>query len=181
MRAARMRCDFRYSDFAASSRSASALQPAPPWRPPADVHAAAASQAARSRIRDTAAGSGPFHGATLGARRVRGVSTRRHARDVRAVPRGGSHDHPRRVPGMLQGAGPLGRLLAERLHAAPWAGFNIVAFYDDDPAKCGQSIAGHTVVGDTHGLVGDVGRGHVDQVWIALPLRAEARIREILI
>jgi putative colanic acid biosynthesis UDP-glucose lipid carrier transferase len=81
---------------------------------------------------------------------------------------------------VVAGAGTLGRVLAERLKAAPWAGFNVVGFYDDDPAKVGSSVAGHAVVGSTDRLVEDVGRGHVDQVWVALPLRAERRIREIL-
>jgi putative colanic acid biosynthesis UDP-glucose lipid carrier transferase len=78
------------------------------------------------------------------------------------------------------GAGTLGRVLAERLHAAPWAGFNIVGFYDDDRSKIGSAIAGHLVVDTIDRVVRDVAHGHIDQVWIALPLRSEQRIREIL-
>ena len=80
----------------------------------------------------------------------------------------------------IVGAGTLGRTIAERLQAAPWAGFNVVAFYDDDPAKHGTEVAGTKVAGSADRVVDDVKRGGIDQVWIALPLRAELRIREFL-
>jgi FlaA1/EpsC-like NDP-sugar epimerase len=32
----------------------------------------------------------------------------------------------------IVGAGTLGRTIAERLRDAPWTGFHVVAFYDDD-------------------------------------------------
>ncbi len=80
----------------------------------------------------------------------------------------------------IVGAGTLGRTIAERLRAAPWAGFNVVAFYDDDPAKHGTEVAGARVVGTADRVRDDVTRGGIDQVWIALPLRAELRIREFL-
>ena len=81
---------------------------------------------------------------------------------------------------VVAGAGRLGRLLAERLQASPWAGLNVVAFYDDDPALHGQWLAGREIVGDFTRMVADVGHGGIDQVWIALPLRAEQRIRDVL-
>jgi len=81
---------------------------------------------------------------------------------------------------VVAGAGVLGRTLAERLHAAPWAGFNIAGYYDDDPALTGSSVAGHRVLGSIDVMVEAVARGGIDQVWLALPLRAEERIREVL-
>jgi putative colanic acid biosynthesis UDP-glucose lipid carrier transferase len=81
---------------------------------------------------------------------------------------------------VVAGAGRLGRLLADRLAASPWAGLNVLAFYDDDASLHGQRAAGRSVAGDLDRLVADVGTGNVDQVWIALPLRAERRIREVL-
>ena len=80
----------------------------------------------------------------------------------------------------IVGAGTLGRTIASRLAHAPWAGFSITAFYDDDPARTGESIGERPVRAVDASLQDDVASGAIDQVWIALPLRAEARIREIL-
>ena len=80
----------------------------------------------------------------------------------------------------IVGAGTLGRTIASRLAHAPWAGFTIAAFYDDDPARTGESIGERPVRAVDASLESDVATGAIDQVWIALPLRAEARIREIL-
>jgi putative colanic acid biosynthesis UDP-glucose lipid carrier transferase len=80
----------------------------------------------------------------------------------------------------IVGAGTLGRTIAERLRDAPWAGFNVVAFYDDDPAKEGTVVAGTKVAGSADRIADDVKRGGIDQVWIALPLRADLRIRAVL-
>jgi putative colanic acid biosynthesis UDP-glucose lipid carrier transferase len=81
---------------------------------------------------------------------------------------------------VIVGAGTLGRTIAERLQGAPWAGFNVVAFYDDDPAKEGTGVAGTKVAGSADRVADDVKRGGIDQVWIALPLRADLRIRAVL-
>ncbi len=80
----------------------------------------------------------------------------------------------------IVGAGPLGRTVAERLAAMGWTGFNVMGFYDDDAAKHGTTVAERLVVGRPEGLAKAIADGLVDQVWIALPLRAELRIREIL-
>lgn len=80
----------------------------------------------------------------------------------------------------IVGAGELGRLIAQQLRAAAWAGLNVKGFYDDDPKKHGSLVAGHPVLGAVDELAADSVRIGFDQVWIALPLRAEARIRDIL-
>jgi len=80
----------------------------------------------------------------------------------------------------IVGAGTLGHTVAERLQRAPWTGFKIAGFYDDDPAKLGTTVAGIPVCGSVEDLPAWVAVGGVDQVWLALPLRAEARVREIL-
>ncbi len=81
---------------------------------------------------------------------------------------------------VVVGAGDLGREIAERLSAAAWTGLNVVGFYDDDPAKAGEVIDGRPVLGPTGRIAADLTPNGIDQVWIALPLRAEARIRDIL-
>jgi len=80
----------------------------------------------------------------------------------------------------IVGAGTLGRTVATRLAGSPWAGLNVRAFYDDDATLDGCVISGREVLPIEGRLGSDVASGSVDQVWIALPLRAEARIRGIL-
>jgi putative colanic acid biosynthesis UDP-glucose lipid carrier transferase len=99
---------------------------------------------------------------------VRGVlhHLRRRGRNLRHV--------------VIVGAGPHGRDVAARLRAAPWSGFSVRGFYDDDPALAGQTIDGTPVLGTTDRVAGDLSHQPADQVWIALPLRAEDRIRGLL-
>jgi putative colanic acid biosynthesis UDP-glucose lipid carrier transferase len=80
----------------------------------------------------------------------------------------------------VAGAGSLGHLLADRLDAAPWTGFNIVGFYDDDRRLTGTCVRAHPVKGTVDDLLTTVAGGGIDQVWVTLPLRAEARVREML-
>lgn len=81
---------------------------------------------------------------------------------------------------VIVGAGRLGRAIAEQLDLATWTGLNVIGFYDDDAATHGNSVAGHPVLGSADRLAEDGAILGIDQVWIALPLRAEARIRDIL-
>ena len=80
----------------------------------------------------------------------------------------------------IVGAGTLGRTIAERLERTQWAGYSVVGFYDDDLAKVGVELEGRRVLGTPDVLVRDIDGGGIDQVWVALPLNAERRIRELL-
>jgi putative colanic acid biosynthesis UDP-glucose lipid carrier transferase len=80
----------------------------------------------------------------------------------------------------IVGAGKLGATIADRVQQATWAGYSVVGFYDDDAAKIGTEIAGRRVLASPDVLAHEIDSGAIDQVWIALPLRAERRIREIL-
>jgi putative colanic acid biosysnthesis UDP-glucose lipid carrier transferase len=80
----------------------------------------------------------------------------------------------------IVGAGALGREIAQRIRRLPWSGLEIRCFYDDDPALAGTSVVGVNVAGPVDRLLRDLDAGGVDQIWIALPLRAEARIRDLL-
>ena len=55
------------------------------------------------------------------------------------------------------------------------------AFYDDNPALAGATVEGIPVRGTVDAVAEGVAAGTVDQVWIALPLRADARIRSLLL
>ena len=82
---------------------------------------------------------------------------------------------------VLIGAGRLGQDIARRLAATPWSGLTVSGFYDDDPALAGTLVEGIVVRGPVDAVARDLDAGNVDQVWIALPLRADARIRDLLL
>jgi putative colanic acid biosynthesis UDP-glucose lipid carrier transferase len=81
---------------------------------------------------------------------------------------------------VIVGAGKLGQDIAERLGQTPWSGLVVRGFYDDNPALRGQSVKGLPVLGPVDQAVSDLERESIDQLWIALPLRAEERIRGLL-
>jgi putative colanic acid biosynthesis UDP-glucose lipid carrier transferase len=58
-------------------------------------------------------------------------------------------------------------------------GIRIVGCFDDDGRKHGMSIGGVPVLGDTADAAAYVKSEHVDRVYIALPMRAEAKIRKV--
>ncbi len=78
------------------------------------------------------------------------------------------------------GAGALGERIVQRLTEESWTGYRVAGLYDDDPAKAGTRVGGCPVLGSPDELVRTADDAGVDQVWIALPLRAERRIRELL-
>jgi putative colanic acid biosysnthesis UDP-glucose lipid carrier transferase len=80
----------------------------------------------------------------------------------------------------IVGAGMLGREILARLAQTPWSGLSVRGFYDDNRALHGTAIEGVPVRGSTDQIIADLNTEPVDQVWIALPLRAEARIRDLL-
>ena len=81
---------------------------------------------------------------------------------------------------VIVGAGRLGQQISEQLQTASWTGFNIVGFFDDNPDLVGKSVNGIPVQGSIEEVTQTFGDKHVDQVWIALPLRSETRIRSVL-
>jgi putative colanic acid biosynthesis UDP-glucose lipid carrier transferase len=81
---------------------------------------------------------------------------------------------------VVVGAGPLGADVAQRLADASWGGLAVRGFYDDDPARIGTRVAGTPVEGPVGRLLEDLREGGIDQVWIALPLKEEDRIRALL-
>jgi len=80
----------------------------------------------------------------------------------------------------IAGAGDLGRDVARRLAASPWAGLKVTGFYDDDPRLQRRAFEGVTVRGGLHRLPGDVAELGIDQVWIALPLHHDKQVRSLV-
>jgi len=81
---------------------------------------------------------------------------------------------------VLFGAGELGREVIQRLNASKWAGFEVVQVYDDNQELDDTEIAGCKIVADSKNLEQYIQNNQVDEVWIALPLRAEDRVKEIM-
>ncbi|CAN5573286.1 undecaprenyl-phosphate glucose phosphotransferase [soil metagenome] len=80
---------------------------------------------------------------------------------------------------VIFGAGELGQMVAERLNDAEWAGFNIVTFLDDSPET--DNINGVPVRLTTAvDLEKFVTENLISELWFALPLKAEERVRELL-
>ena len=80
---------------------------------------------------------------------------------------------------VVVGAGSLGRSIALTVKEAPWSGFSIVAFFDDDSEKWNTTLIDAPVFSTT-ALIDWLNKNHVDEVWFALPLRAEKRLNDLL-
>jgi len=80
------------------------------------------------------------------------------------------------------GGGPLAERLIHVISHDPTLGLNVVGIYDDrSQPRQGRQPAGSTqVIGNIEQLVADTKSGKVDHIYIALPMRAEARVTDIL-
>ena len=84
----------------------------------------------------------------------------------------------------IVGAGSFGAQVAQRLQASTWTGFSIHGIYDDaavdDAAGTDGPLAHDPLHRSMDELKADLRAGGLDQVWIALPLKDEERIRALL-
>jgi putative colanic acid biosynthesis UDP-glucose lipid carrier transferase len=80
----------------------------------------------------------------------------------------------------IVGAGQLGREIARRFARAPALGMRVVAFYDDVPELTGKNLEGVPVRGSVAEVKLHLREDRIDQVWIALPLRASDRVKGLL-
>ncbi|WP_456407937.1 undecaprenyl-phosphate glucose phosphotransferase [Thiolapillus sp.] len=90
--------------------------------------------------------------------------------------RGWNHRHI-----YIMGAGDLGRNVAHQLREASWVGYDLIGFWDDNPKLQGTLVESVPVMSCEEGcrqLESD--KKHIDEIWLALPLRAEERMREVL-
>ncbi|MBF8271617.1 MAG: undecaprenyl-phosphate galactose phosphotransferase [Magnetococcales bacterium] len=82
---------------------------------------------------------------------------------------------------VIAGAGDLGRKVIRELSMATWTGLDVVAFFDDRfqrDSSC--AVEGIPIIGTLDDLHAFVEENAIDQVWIALPLRAEGRVKLII-
>lgn len=78
------------------------------------------------------------------------------------------------------GAGPLGQKVVEKLKAAKDARVSVLGIFDDRTTRVPREVAGYHILGTTDDLISQVRRSQIDEVILALPLRAEARIGELV-
>jgi len=81
---------------------------------------------------------------------------------------------------IIVGAGDLGKKLISQTTESPWSGFKIKALFDDATQGMGASIKGYPVVGGINDIEPYIIKNQIDEVWIALPLRAEQRVKDLL-
>ena len=83
---------------------------------------------------------------------------------------------------VIGGAGYLGCQLASVILHNTWMGFKCEGFYDDYISEKSLDISGMQIdiLGNLNDLVDDVKSKHLDLVYFALPMRAEARLKNIL-
>lgn len=82
---------------------------------------------------------------------------------------------------VILGAGDLGRDVVARINDSLWTGLDVVAFLDDNKTLLGREINGIRVEGTLDHISKFIKEKKIDEVWIALPLRAEQRVKEVLI
>lgn len=81
---------------------------------------------------------------------------------------------------IVVGAGGLARKLVNQTMDSPWSGFKVEAIFDDEVQSQGPSISGCAVIGALDKIAPYIDTNHVDEIWIALPLRAEEKVKKLL-
>lgn len=96
------------------------------------------------------------------ARRYFLKAIRRHGANTRTV--------------AIVGCTELGRRLASAFETMPWLGYRMLGFYEDRVSKRGRTAQETRIVGNFETLYQDAQNGHVEIIYVTLPMKAEARI-----
>ena len=81
---------------------------------------------------------------------------------------------------VILGGGEIGRKLLQKLGKSRWLVSEVKGFFDDDTQKIGQTSGGIRVLGNLDCVVDYVKKNNIGKVFIALPMRYETRIQEII-
>jgi exopolysaccharide biosynthesis polyprenyl glycosylphosphotransferase len=82
---------------------------------------------------------------------------------------------------VIVGAGDLGMRMINQVEAAPWAGIEVVGFFDDkDETRRELEGRNKPLLGKTDEIADYLRVQDIDYVYIALPMRAEKKIFKIL-
>ncbi len=87
---------------------------------------------------------------------------------------------------VIAGAGDLGRRLAWNMVDTPWLGMRLSGFFDD--RLCGEvelrpgskHYKSYPILGNLNDMIAYIQENQVHMVYLALPLRAEERLREVV-
>jgi putative colanic acid biosynthesis UDP-glucose lipid carrier transferase len=81
---------------------------------------------------------------------------------------------------VIIGAGELGVKLALTVQQALWTGFCVITFMDDHAASVTTKVPSIPVIQTPRNLSQYFSYHGIDEIWLALPLHAEKRVKEIL-
>ena len=81
---------------------------------------------------------------------------------------------------LIAGAGDLGRLIVDRIIYHSELGLKVIGFLDDDPARLHSDYKGIGVTGKLSDFPQLIKHQRVDQLFIALPLRAHKKMLELI-
>ena len=87
---------------------------------------------------------------------------------------------------VVAGAGDLGRRLAWNIVDTPWLGMRLAGFFDDqltgevELQAPGKGFKNYPILGNLDDMVAYVQDKRVDMIYLALPLRAEERLRQVV-
>jgi putative colanic acid biosynthesis UDP-glucose lipid carrier transferase len=87
---------------------------------------------------------------------------------------------------VIAGAGDLGRRLAGNIVDTPWLGMRLSGFFDDhltgevELQGQGKSTKTYRILGNLDDMVAYVQAKRVDMIYLALPMRAEKRLQQVV-
>jgi exopolysaccharide biosynthesis polyprenyl glycosylphosphotransferase len=90
---------------------------------------------------------------------------------------GGRNYSPIRV--LVVGAGKVGCEVTHMLEQYAWTGLTLVGYLDDDPLKQSNGVMGFPVLGSLDEATRVVQEQHINEVIIALPLRAHRKLVDL--
>jgi len=82
---------------------------------------------------------------------------------------------------LIVGAGKVGRQVAQEIQAQSWTGLTLVGYLDDDPSKQGSLVEGAPVLGQLEAANRLVQSQRIDEVILALPLRAHGPLEDLVL
>ena len=81
----------------------------------------------------------------------------------------------------IVGVTEIGEMLARRIRSTPWLGMELVGFFDDrTPDRLPELPGREQLLGSIDDAIARARTGDVDVIYMALPMRAEARVQQQL-
>ena len=80
---------------------------------------------------------------------------------------------------LVVGAGDLGGMVVRKIRENPWTGLEVIGFLDDNK-PVGETVEGKKVLGGVRSVKRVIEENDIDQVFIALPVRAYGRLMYVV-